>query len=272
MHVYAWCNSPLLTHLINTSYVAVRIPKLYKITKVVSLKLHSICGGSMSREESYELVLLTLALHDIGKACSGYQSTVKERDGRCNASFKYHEIIGASMIAEALSNLIDVHNVVKYVITIAVLNHHYVFRTHDSYKVIKDNIMNYAGDVLREELVEVLKTLGQGLGLSTRSASYVLGEIRNVLTSEGDVNVKTPKYINYLIAGILRKEGGYNYLASSKDDGSVHSIVSTLTGLVNISDSISAYCERRGSNGRNIFVEGVLKELNISSCSEVLKG
>jgi len=199
---------------------------------------------------------MSLALHDIGKACSNYQGAVKVMNGKCRAGFKYHEVISAVLVAEALSNLQQLSEPIKCVITLAILNHHYVMRTlkinSRSYYGFINDVLKSSGSIMREA-ADVLKEISMELDLR----SPLVNDVINHLAQLCSVDLRNA--LMYLIAGIAGRPGGYKFL--EHEPVSAYYLASALAGLINISDSISAHCER---GGNNVFVESILKELGAS--------
>lgn len=262
MVLYAWCGSSLKDHSINTVKAVLAIPRLRRIAEVLALKLQ-VLSSELSYVDAGELVFLPLAFHDLGKACNSYQSTVKVESGKCGASFKYHEVLSAVFVAEALSLVPQLKDSIKYVVTSAVLNHHYVMRTYDEYRESIHEVLKLSCS-LAEEVAELIEEIRNEMNLRSRLVNKVVDELVECASSCRDLR----RMLNWLLGGIKELWGGYAFLKPSPDFKKLpRYIASALTGLVNISDSVSAYCERRGNN---VFVEELLKELEIS-CDSITK-
>ncbi|MCS7109115.1 MAG: CRISPR-associated endonuclease Cas3'' [Sulfolobales archaeon] len=260
MSIYAWCNSPLSKHIIDTAHAVMKVSKLNNICRVVANKLYIFSKGSnISNDDLYELIVTIIALHDIGKACENYQKTVNTVNGACAARFTYHEVVGAALMAEAIMG-VALNDSIKYVATVAVLNHHHPLRdlnlsTFNSVE-LRNEIVGSAGKLMKELSAEIA-TIMPALNIKSKVTSDLLNNILGICEKGFDIS----KSLNNLITGISGRSGGYQFLIRglSKQSSFLTSIVS---GLINISDNISAYC-RRG-NKANVFTEEVLKELGIS--------
>ncbi|MEM2158388.1 MAG: hypothetical protein QXO72_05185, partial [Sulfolobales archaeon] len=190
------------------------------------------------------------------KACTNYQKTIKLNKGKCEANFKYHEVVGASLFAEALIYS-QIDDVIKYVITLAVLNHHHALRDLNLSisSNFKDEVAITAGE-LANNLINEIINIKSRLTLRSSAANDVFENLLRICNE----NINLKNTLNYFIAGINGKQGGYEFLLRNTTKTSYY-IVSSLSGLINISDSLSAHCRRGGAN---IFIESILKELGIS--------
>jgi len=272
MYAYAWCGSLLRDHLVNTVRAVVSVPNLSRVAEVLARKVSKYCStpeGIIPQSEAYELVLLTLALHDIGKACEKYQKTVISNGSKCGANFKYHEIVSAAIIAEALSTVTGLNDLVKSIITLSVLNHHHAMRDVvdmvSTYKQAYREVVEYSGPYMAEALdlpVEVFT----GLGLRSSLANNFVTALRKVC-EECCNEVILSNSIRCLIAGVGGRRGGYNFISGGVKNyySSVTKyLISALSGLISIADNLSAYCERL--DRRNLVVNDLLSELNFT-CS-----
>ena len=271
MTVYAWCGSRLKDHLINTARVVLRVRSLSRIAEVIAYKVSNYCNGtegSISASEAHELILLTLALHDIGKACRRYQESVTLSNCECKPrpSFRYHEVISAAIVAEALlsSGLSDP---IRAVITLSILNHHHALRDVKSiattYLPTHHNIVSESGPFIHEA-AELPQEIYIELKLRSPLARDIVNNLVKVCRECCNVS-SLSDFISYLIAGIRGMPGGYMFLVRGVRKyygGITKYLVSALSGLISIADNLSAYCER--SDRRNPFVSSLLNELNVT--------
>jgi len=264
--IYAWCDNGLKEHSLNTANTIIKVSKLRNMIKTLSLKLNYLIDGRFElRDYIYELLLLTAALHDTGKACRKYQENVKWGEGTCSANFKYHEIISGAIFAEALSLVHnDIDDKLKYVMTLAVFNHHYALRQLDimcsDIERFIVEIRKVAGDFL-EEGIDVIKDVYRGLRFKNSITDLFVSSFE-------DINISNiEEYIKDILASLLCRHG-YSFIIKFLENEELNYMASVLTGVVNISDTITAYCERWGC-GKNRFAEHLLSELGVL-CSDII--
>ncbi|RLG77677.1 MAG: CRISPR-associated endonuclease Cas3'' [Thermoprotei archaeon] len=274
MVVYAWCGSRLKDHLVNTAKAVLKVRSLDRIAGVIAYKLSNYCSsaeGRISASEARELILLTLALHDIGKACRRYQESVILNGSECKASFRYHEVISAAIVAEALLP-VSLSDPVRAVITLSVLNHHHALR---DVKSVATTYLPAYHDVISEsgpfiyEASKLPQEIYIDLGLRSPLVRSVVDSLVKVCRKSCNEG-KLGDFISYLIAGIRGRPGGYMFLirgVKRSYGGVTKYLVSALSGLISIADNLSAYCER--SDRRNPFVNNLLNELNVT-CEALL--
>ena len=274
MVIYAWCGSRLKDHLVNTARASLKVRNLGRIAEVIAYKLSNYCSwaeSKISANEAYELILLTLALHDIGKACSRYQESVILNSSECKANFRYHEVVSAAIVAEALLP-VSLSDPVRAAITLSILNHHHALR---DIKSVATTYLPAHRDVISEsgpfiyDASKLPQEISIELGLRSpliRSITDSLVEVCRESCNESNLG----DFVSYLIAGIRGRPGGYVFLIRGVRryySGITKYLISMLSGLISIADNLSAYCER--SNRRNPFVNKLLNELNVT-CEALL--
>lgn len=260
MVTYAWCDSRLDQHSLDAVATVKKVRKLDSICYVLAVKLHREVG--LNVEDAYELILTAVALHDIGKAFTNYQKTVEGHGNECRANFRYHEVVGASLLAESLIRT-QLNDAAKYLITLAVLNHHYTLRDLRLFTLsnFKQEVIRSAGSLVHG-VVDDIRTIKSCMSLSSPTASDIFDSLLKVCEDGLDLE----RSLSYLIAGINKRQGGYEFLRRGGAK-TLDYLVSATTGLINISDYLSGYCRRPGR--RSIFAEKVLEELMIS-CDTLL--
>lgn len=266
MVLYAWCGSPLGEHSLNTVRVALATPRLRRTAEVLALKLRALDDG-LGDVDAIELVLLPLAFHDLGKACVGYQGTVRVKDGECRASFTYHEVLSAALIAKVLSTVPGLRDSVKYVIVSAVLNHHYAMRSLERGAMHGSELLKRSGQP-SPEAPGLVRGIRAGMSPRSRLAESIVKELEGALEEQIESGGGLPYALNSLLGGLGGLPGGFAFLRPPPSSGGLpRYIASALTGLVNISDSISAHCERGGTN---VFAEELMRELG-TSCGDLIR-
>lgn len=269
--LYSWCSSLLEEHLANTVKVVYMIPRLRKIIEIIAFKLQ-LLDNNLSNEEARELVILPIMLHDIGKACDIYQRTVYvDERGVCKANFKYHEIIGATLISEALSYIPELKNSIKYSITISILNHHYAIRIFDNYthKEVISEITNKRYQLVTET-IEMLQHLRERTCMRSKLAEEIINKIIYVISCLNNKEMDLKDTVYSLLAGI-KGGSGYRFLREiggepQRFNKLPYYLASSMTGLINISDNISAHCERGGTS---VFVKDILREVGVT-CFDII--
>jgi CRISPR-associated endonuclease Cas3-HD len=236
------------------------------MVKTLSLKLNYLINRRLEFDEDiYKLLLVTIALHDIGKACKKYQESVSWDGSKCNANFKYHEIVSGALFAEVLSLVNEIDDRLKYVMTLAVFNHHYALRQLDVRCLDIGNfvieVQKVAGHFLSDG-VYIVKEVCKKLGCESR--------VINVLTSSfSDINTSNVmEYVKDLLRSLLCGRG-YTFITSFLNHEELNCMFSTLTGVINISDVITAHCERKAREKGYRFAEHLLKELGIV-CNDII--
>jgi len=262
LHAYTSekCYCSLEEHLINT-LKTVLYSHLSKRVKAVSKRIQPLAGvrDEPDWQDLYNILLLPVLLHDIGKAIEKYQ---KMRKG-----YWLHEVFGALILYDLLEidrvkQVLDERslnvNLVKPIVIYPVLLHHYSFRDikdiHEGSKDYEvDPSTRLAGETLSrliDVLIDKLKSLHSEMG-GMNLLIYILQAFRSDLHEYSfTVKRKLSKHLETVetnlktnISNLGKKLDGARYIVSTH--------ISSVTGVVNASDYLAASIERRSCHQKS---------------------
>ena len=272
----AWCPSEryentLAQHLLDTAVVAMRIGRIRGMISALASRLSMM--ELASEEEISSLVLSSLLLHDIGKSCSKHQESIKKKDGKCEASFPYHEVVSAIILANAvvensrLRALLGGDRTAPAIVYVT-LSHHQAMKEraieilHEEKRTLASNVASKCGKLLTREILRMLDELSDRLPTSLSGYLRVNGIIKEVKQTTRDLNLYEETLRLY--ASFAEREGGYKIVRDFVDsyDHMVWQLAYSASGIVMVSDSLTAAAERGGEvKGLTRFL---LRELKIS--------
>lgn len=278
----AWCPSEryentLAQHLLDTAVVAMRIGRIRGMINALASRLSMT--ELASEEEISSLVLSSLLLHDIGKSCSKHQENIRRKEGKCEASFPYHEVVSAIILANAivensrLRALLGGARTAPAIVYVS-LSHHQAMKEraietlHEEKRTLASNVASKCGKLLTREILCMLDELSDKL--PTSLSRYVTREviertkgiIKEVKQATRDLNLYEETLRLY--ASFAEREGGYRIIRDFVDnyDHMVWQLAYSASGIVMVSDSLAAAAERGGEvKGLTRFL---LRELEIS--------
>ncbi len=266
--------------MINVGCFVKSVKRLNNMINVIISRYKRYSGDTLDGNDIYKLLILAASLHDIGKIGANYQNpnNLRYEDSECKASFKYHEIISGTIIAEALTlpgEDIGINDIVKTMITLSVLNHHYALR--DLKEMISTDITKLVEEIIRTsgvltqssilELERLQKDLSNILEINNQVSQKLITRIKEVIRIGSDQK-SFKSMITRLLWTLRKHRAGYRFVVESINNYPMTNyFVSIMTGIINVSDNIVAFCERGGSRGE--FAESLLKELNLS-CKEIM--
>lgn len=278
----AWCPSEryentLAQHLLDTAVVAVRIRRIRGMISALASRLSMM--ELAGEEEVSSLVLSSLLLHDIGKGCSKYQESIKKKGGKCGASFPYHEVVSAIILANAilenprLRALLGGDRTAPVIVYVA-LSHHQAMKERAIETLQEDKtklaskVASKSEKLLIREILCTLDELSNKLpkALSNYVTNEVITRVKEIIgevkSAIHDLNIYRETLMLYL--SLAEREGGYRLIRDFIDnyDPRVWQLAYSTSGVVMISDSLAAAAER--SEEVRGLTRSLLRELKIS--------
>lgn len=257
-------------HSIGTVKVINEVEGLRKRAEVVAKRI-----DPKNQANSFYLILLSAALHDIGKGSEKYQQSVKLENGECKASFYMHEVISSSIIFAALEEMNEkevreLFNSENYhekasILVYCPLLHHYSMERIEEFLNRSLSISNYSGPIVKG-LTDAIEVILNGGGFMSKPNVKPLSDkiISIVKGLEGNREKLEEKVRNlkhkFIVKGMLRnKPLMQSYYLTS--------LVSSTLGLINIADTLEASCSRKvkenlGEQRKRRYSEQLLSELN----------
>ncbi len=259
MEIYAWTNSYLRDHLINTWNTVQKYRKLDSIARSLATRI-TFVDPEISFGEAYEVVALAHLLHDIGKATNKYQESIARamaNDG-LKPSFKYHEIVSGCIIEAALDKYIAGSTKGKFlsaILILSILNHHHAMRNIvvlGRSERMSESLEIFKNMVIYDELGDIVYDVIRATGLDSELSPTIMD---NIFRAINDINrgIKGKDlikcFLNYLMTFTRR---GYRSWITELSRFSnlvlvLPYVVNSLSGLVSIADNITASLEREGS-------------------------
>ncbi len=271
MEIYAWTNSYLRDHLVNTWNTVLKYRKLDSIARSLAMKITFI-DPEIDFREAYEVVALAHLLHDIGKATNKYQESIARAMANSNLkpSFKYHEIVSSCIVETSLDKCIVGSTKGRFlsaILVLTILNHHHAMRNivvlgreermAEALEILR-NMVIY--DELGDIVYDVIRDTGLGSELSLTIMDNVYRAINDINRGAGGKNL-IKCFLNYIMT--FSRRGYRSWITGLSRFNSLTLvlpyIVNSLSGLVSIADNITASLEREGKP-RGIS-RALLKEL-----------
>lgn len=294
--VRAWCKvgdyeNRLSDHLFNTLRVALEIERLRSTLRAAALKV-SLPFEKEFREKIAEkaltLSLYSITAHDLGKACSKFQETVRYSGDKCEARFYNHEIISSAIAYEAVYRKIylEVAKILDeirekaeqlspqeestleelkglpFTALYAVISHHQAMEDRGLSELdrepnnVSENIIELCGELLIDELLNELNDLNLKIGsLINSEKDPLFREALHNLSSwiEGTKNMakglKDARVLKERLIGMLRCLREPSCDINSKGNPHILQHAYVTTGILMIADNLTALCEREGLGG-----------------------
>lgn len=254
---------PLHKHLINTLLVVTNTSLIKRLRVVVNRLNHLL-----EYEDLNALILLTPLLHDIGKVLQFYQ--VKK-------SYILHELISGVIVYKLLSEFKDIYipgkrGALLKIVVYPIINHHYALR--DLKSKLKETEKHLASStIVFKQVGDVIECINRELsGISIKEVSNIeetLSKIRNILEYFYVISGKTRDMsfneLKWLYEEIVNIKIGDNIL-----DRVVNIHISAITGIVNVSDYLTASIERSGDIKAE-FVLSVISSKDLELVRKLIK-